>query len=177
MATPANFSLGSSSGHVTIDLVYDAASFKVTFIPWAALTPGTTYTATISGNVEDVAMNPMGVDYVWSFTTTTNPVVTLPSVVSTSPTTSATNVPVSTVITAVFSEEMNSLTLTRETSNFIISGVYGLVTYAPETATFTPNSPLAPNTTYTCTISRNVMDLSGHMMAEDYTWSFTTAGP
>jgi chitodextrinase len=177
MATPANFSLGSSSGHVTIDLVYDAASFKVTFIPWAALTPGTTYTATISGNVEDVAMNPMGVDYVWSFTTTTNPVVTLPSVVSTSPTTSATNVPVSTVITAVFSEEMNSLTLTRETSNFIISGVYGLVTYAPETATFTPNSPLAPNTTYTCTISGNVTDLSGHKMAADYTWSFTTAGP
>jgi hypothetical protein len=83
---------------------------------------------------------------------------------------------VNTVITAVFSEEMNSLTLTRD-PNFTIQGVTGLVTYAPETATFTPNSPLAPNTTYTCTISRNVMDLSGNKMAQDYTWSFRTAGP
>jgi len=176
MASPGNFTLGSVSGYVTVDLFYDAASFKITIIPWTTLATDTTYTATISGNVEDVAMNKMGADHVWSFTTTTNPVVTYPSVLSSSPT--GTNVPVNTVITVYFSEPMNPLTLTRDTSNFNISpNVAGLITYDAETATFTPSAPLAAGTPYTCTIKKNVADQSGNKMVADYIWSFTTAAP
>jgi hypothetical protein len=41
-----------------------------------------------------------------------------------------------------------------------------------------PSSDLASNTTYTATIkggSTGVKDLAGHTLAQDYSWSFTTA--
>jgi hypothetical protein len=167
-----NFTLGAVTGVRN----YDAATYTLTFTPSTTLASSTTYTATVSGSVTDAAGNSMGVDYVWSFTTTTAPVVTVPSVVSTSPTNSATGVAVTTVITAVFSDTMAPLTITQNTSNFTVSpGVTGLVTYddATKTATFTPDS-LTASTIYTCKISKNVTDLAGHPMAADYTWTFTT---
>jgi chitodextrinase len=157
---------------------YDDASHTVTFTPFAPLASGATFTATISGNVQDVAGNAMGTDYVWSFTTTTTPIVTPPSVVSTSPAINATNVPVNTLITAVFSETI-ALTTIMNGSNFSVSpGVQNeLVTYEANTntATLTYSGSLIAGTLYTCKISKNVTDLSNHKMVDDYTWSFTTA--
>jgi len=175
-----HFTLVDTIGPVSGDRIYDAASYKVTFVPWTGLASNTTYTATISGNVEDVAMNKMGADHIWSFTTSTAPLITLPYVISTNPTTDAPSVPVDTVITVVFSEQMNSLTLTapENASNFTVSGgVTGLVSYIADIATFTPNAPLTPGQRYDCKISKNVTDQAGNMMDADHTWSFTTAGP
>jgi uncharacterized repeat protein (TIGR02543 family) len=56
---------------VSGEVSYDADSKTATFTP-ATETPlesGTTYTATIASGVTDIAGNPMGSDFIWSFTT------------------------------------------------------------------------------------------------------------
>ncbi|UCC62166.1 MAG: Ig-like domain-containing protein [Anaerolineae bacterium] len=57
---------GALAGSVS----YDPGSFTATFDPDDILSAGTTYTATVSGTVTDLAGNPMGAAYVWHFTTT-----------------------------------------------------------------------------------------------------------
>lgn len=104
------------------------------------------------------------------------------TIVSTSPGDEAADVPVNTVITAVFSGDMDSATIT-ETTFFVKSGkgygsgtVIGTVTYNEDdkTATFEPTSPLAMGITYIATIAKDVKDADGTSLGSDHTWSFTT---
>lgn len=97
-----------------------------------------------------------------------------PTVYATSPVNNATNVAVSSPITATFSEAMDATTIS--TGTFTIAGVAGTVTYSGTTATFTPSAELKPLTTYTATITTGVKDVDGSAMKADYTWSFTTGG-
>ena len=98
---------------------------------------------------------------------------TPPTVISTNSANSATSVAVDAVITATFSEAMETATLS--TATFTMSnGVTGGVTYSSTTATFTPSSNLAYSTTYTATITTGVKDSAGNAMSSPYTWSFTT---
>lgn len=53
--------------------------------------------------------------------------------------------------------------------------ISGAVSCGAKTATFTPSSVLANNTTYTATVQAGVKDLVGNAMAAAKTWSFTTA--
>src|SRR5271155_3857365 len=97
-----------------------------------------------------------------------------PTVSATSPVAGATGVSLSVQITATFSKDMKHSTI--DTSNFSIGGVVGTVSYdkTNDIATFTPNSPLAPNTTYSAEISHHVESKSGKNLKNDFTWSFTT---
>jgi hypothetical protein len=108
---------------------------------------------------------------------------TPPTVVSTSPTSGAQNVNVSTTVTAKFSEAVDSSTVTTSTfelrdaaSNLVI----GPVTYdAPtRTATLTPKAALTAGATYTARLhggltEPRIKDLAGNALAADVTWSFT----
>jgi len=102
---------------------------------------------------------------------------TAPTVSTTSPAGSATGVGVSSAISATFSEDMDSSTIT--TSTFTLSSssgsVSGTVSYSNKVATFTPSSNLSYSTTYTITITTGVKDISGNAMSSAYTWSFTTS--
>jgi len=169
----SSFTVSGVNGTIS----YEAATSTVTFTPSLALTPGTMYTATISGNAADVAGNRLGADHVWNFTTTAAPVVTLPAVVSTNPVKNGTNVSVSSVLTAVFSEPMDPLTVMNPSCFTVNHGVAGLVSYdiPSRTATFTPSAPLAPATVYTGTICNNAQDLAGNKMTANHVWNFTTA--
>jgi M6 family metalloprotease-like protein len=107
--------------------------------------------------------------------TMTATVIVPPIVSSTSPASGATDVAISTPITATFSVEMDSSTV--NTSTFTLSGgVTGTVSYdsSTKTATFTPSSNLSYSTTYTATITTGIKDSTGNTMAANYTWSFTT---
>jgi subtilisin family serine protease len=131
------------------------------------LSEGTTY------HFQLVATNNIGTSYSENatFTTITQP----PTISSTTPTDSATDVDVDTVITATFSEAMDSSTITNDT--FMVSGsnnIAGAVTYSDVTATFTPTADLDYNKTYTVTITTGAKDLAGNAMEADYDWSFTT---
>ena len=96
---------------------------------------------------------------------------------STDPADNATGVALNEKIAATFSEAMDPLTITTADVTVTAPGqspVSGTVAYAGTTATFTPSSPLAPNTTYTATITTGAKDLAGNPLAGDFVWSFTT---
>jgi len=100
----------------------------------------------------------------------------LPIVVATTPTANETGVPLSTLITATFSTDMDPATIT--TANFTLDqGVTGNVTYdtSSKTATFTPAADLDPGVAYTATVRTAATDLAGLQMANDYSWWFTTS--
>lgn len=146
-----------------------------TFTPTANLAIYTTYTATVTTGVKDLAGNAMAANYTWTFTTGAAPDTTPPTVTLVSPANGATGILTSTTITATFSKDMDPTTITNII--FTVAGVPGTVLYNPLTrmATFTPGSALANSTTYTATITTGAKDLAQNAMAANYVWSFTTS--
>ena len=106
--------------------------------------------------------------------------VTIPSVVSVTPAQGAASVAVNTAITATFSEAMNPASITG--TSFTVAApngvaVAGAVTYSGVTATFTPGSALAFDTTYTATITTGAATPGGEALIGNYAWSFSTIAP
>jgi Ca2+-binding RTX toxin-like protein len=109
---------------------------------------------------------------------------TAPLVGSVSPTDGATDVPLTAKAEVTFSEEMDPTTLTTGTFTLTKQGstipVAAHVHYADNKATLDPDSDLEANTTYTATAlggSQGAKDRAGNALAQDYTWTFTTASP
>jgi hypothetical protein len=156
----------------TVTYAGSTASFKPDF----ALTSNTLYTATIKTGVKNAGGTAMANDYVWNFTTGT---IVAPKVNSTDPTNLSTGVALNKVISAVFSETMDPLTITS-TSFVLMLGttpVAGAVNYSGTTATFTPTAGLLSGNTYTATITTAAKNLAGVSIADNYEWSFTTVAP
>lgn len=88
----------------------------------------------------------------------------------------ATNVPINTKVTAMFSKWMDPLTI--NTATFTLrqgaTPVPGTVAYTGASAIFTPASNLAANTTYTATITTGAKSAEGNALASDFAWSWTT---
>jgi len=183
--TPAAFTLlspGSPGGRVDAatgikmsgSMVYDEATFTMTFTPSSKLAPGATYTGTVSTSVKDVMGNALQINYVWTFSTGA---LVSPTVVSTDPLNNATGIAVNKVVAATFSVPMDPLTITASTFNLKqgATPVSGVVSYTGSTASFTPSSPLASNTVYTATVTNGAKNIPGTPLASNYVWSFTTA--
>ena len=103
--------------------------------------------------------------------------VTLPSVVSVTPTQGLANVAVGTTITATFSEAMSAASISPTTFTVVAQGgaaVTGTVAYSGTVATFTPSAALAYGTTYTATITTGAATPGGAELIGPYAWSFTT---
>ena len=97
-----------------------------------------------------------------------------PAVVATGPAAAAAGAPINGIVGATFSEAMDAATITNGTFT-LNNGVTGAIGYdkATCTATLAPSAQLAPNTTYTATISTGAKDLAGNALSLK-TWSFTT---
>jgi hypothetical protein len=100
------------------------------------------------------------------------------TVTSKEPLNNVTGVPRNMQLEFTFSEGMDPLTIDASTFNLMQGGttVPGAVTYSGTTATFTPSSPLAANTTYTATVTTGVKSLTGKSLAKNNVWTFTTGG-
>jgi hypothetical protein len=173
--TTTTFTVATGGTDITGTVALSANGLTATFTPTVDLTPDTLYTATITTGAKDVNGNAMAADKVWTFTTGTG---SAPTVLSTDPADLATGVATTAVITATFSQAMNSLTITATTFN-VTSGattVLGTLTYNSTTrvATFTPTGVLAASTTFIARITTGVKDVNGNAMAADKVWTFTT---
>ena len=106
----------------------------------------------------------------------TPPVITTPSITSTSPANTAVSVPFNQKVTATFSEIMDSTTVTTATFTLMqgTSFVAGTVSYTGVTATFSPATNLSANTAYTGTITTMAKSIEGKGLVNNYVWSFTT---
>ena len=98
-----------------------------------------------------------------------------PAVTTTNPVKGQTSVPPSGAPSATFSTAMQPSTVQFTVTGPNNSTVAGSVSYnsSSNTATFTPSSALANDTTYTATISGT--DTDGVAMTSPYSWTFTTA--
>lgn len=191
--TAASFTLtGPGATPVAGGVTY--ASRVAVFTPLAVLANATTYTATVTTAATDLAGNqlagnqaalPAASSYIWTFTTAAV-VSTLPTITLTSPADLATNVLLNAAVHATFNKAMDPLTLSTVTFTVQPAGpplgalILGSVAYDALThvATFTPSSPLTPNTQYTATVTNSAKDLSGAALVAGLVpnpWSFTTA--
>jgi hypothetical protein len=175
--TTATFTLKNGAVLVPGSVSFDGAK-TATFSPSLPLLSGTTYTATVTNAVRDLAGNPMGVTSTWGFTPGASSDVISVGLSLNSPGANAGNVNVASAVTATFLEKMNPASLNVQT--FILGSaggaVPGTVAYdlPTKTATFTPDSQLAPNTVYTATISTGVTDMAGNPLSPPIVWSFST---
>ncbi|MEO7854603.1 MAG: Ig-like domain-containing protein [Rubrivivax sp.] len=140
------------------------------FTPNAALSPNTTYTATLSTAAKDLANNALSASLVWQFTTGATADTAVPTVTGVTPAPSANNVLQSTSISVSFD---------RAIYPFLFGKIDGqvvpvLIDYATNTVTMTPTVPLTDHTTYSSSVL--VKSLAGTSMVSPYEWSFTT-GP
>jgi len=101
---------------------------------------------------------------------------TPPTIVSTSPEDGATDVAIDTVVTATFSEAMDSSTINTDSFTLAGGAVAGTLTYDSDTytATFIPDANLDYDHEYAATLNTAITDEAGDPLAEPYTWSFTT---
>ena len=141
------------------------------FTPTAILEANTVYTATITTGVKDASNIALTADYTWSFTTGS-----IPTVISTDPANLATNVSLSKIVTATFSNLMDPTTINNTT--FLlkqgVNEVPGTITYLGMTAYFVPTYPFVESTVYTATITTGAKGSMGNPLENNYTWSFTT---
>ncbi|HWY74028.1 MAG TPA: Ig-like domain-containing protein, partial [Verrucomicrobiae bacterium] len=174
--TTATFTLVGGGTNVAGTVTYDAANNIATFAPAGNLTASTLYTATITTGAKDLSGTSLASSFVWTFTTGATADTTAPTVISTSPASAATAVPLNQKIAATFSKVMDSSTITATT--FTVkqgtTAVGGTVTYVGTTATFTPTANLTASTVYTATITTGAKDLAGNALASNFAWSFTT---
>ena len=105
---------------------------------------------------------------------------TPPTVSSTTPANGATGVPVNTVVTIIFSEQMQSSTIIWQNISFTdasFNSVDCAVSLAADniTCTVTPIAALTAGTNYIVTVLTGVKDLAGNSMASPFSFSFTAA--
>ena len=149
------------------------AGTTATFTATAVLATSTLFTATITTGAKNLTGVPLAANFVWSFATAPAAMV-----ISTVPVNGAVAVPVDTLVSGTFSEAMNPATINAAT--FTLTGpgatpVAGTITFAGTTATFTPTTVLASGTLFTATITTGAQDLTGHSLAANFVWVFTTA--
>ena len=178
--TAATFTVRQGGTQVPGRVVYGPGT-TATFTPSSRLADtALLFTANLTTGVKDLAGTPLAKDFTWSFTTGTVPDTTAPTVSSTAPANAATGVLINSKLSATFSEAMDPTSLMVNV--FSLSGpgntpVFGTVNYVGTTATFTPSSNLAGNTTFTSLIkggAQGAKDLAGNALASNYAWSFTT---
>jgi subtilisin family serine protease len=112
---------------------------------------------------------------------------TAPTLGTVSPTNGGTGVPLTATLEATFLKDMNpgsitvqTFTLTKEGSSGPVAGSSVGYNTQNSKASLDPASDLEANASYTATIkggSTGVKDLAGNALAQDHTWTFTTATP
>ena len=169
--TSTTFTLTQGATPITGTVSY--AGIIASFKPTSNLLPGTIYTATITTGAKNVPGTALLNNYIWTFTTGN---ILAPTVISNDPLNLATGVALNKVLSVIFSEAMDPLTITSSTFTLKAGAttVLGNVSYSGTTAIFTPTSNLLPSTIYTATITNGAKNVSGIALANNYVWTFTT---
>lgn len=164
-------------GPATITVSYDSTNKKAVIDPASSLKYLIQYTITVSAGVYDPAGNDVtGSPISWNFTTEadTYPPEIVPQIAST-------NVPIDSLITFGFNEEVVASTVYNAIYNNQIllkkgaETVTATVEYNSTTkiVTIRPSASLSNNTTYTVSVA-GVSDFLNNMIVTPRTWNFTT---
>jgi hypothetical protein len=105
--------------------------------------------------------------------------LSVPTVISTSPSIGATSVPINQKVVATFSTAMKAATINSSTftvkgaGEAALTGTVSLVA-ASNTAHFAPSRDLTANTLYTATITTGAKTRGGKVLTSDFVWTFTS---
>lgn len=174
-----NFTL-STGGTPVPGTVGNSGTQTATFTPSAELSNSTLYKATLTTGVEDAGGAPLLADYSWEFTAGLD--TTPPTILSTNPITDSgftdpppdptVDVPVDTVVTVTFSEDMAPASITASSFNLQIWSdaaadyilIAGTVSYdsPSQTATFTPDTDFPYSTWISLVVQNTATDLAGN---------------
>lgn len=170
--------IDNSSGLPVVGAVTSSGSTAI-FIPLTLINYSTSFTATISTGVKDLAGNPLSSIFKWDFITGEAPDLTPPAVTSTAPARDTSGAAINSSVTARFNESLDPLTVSTATFSLKddLSGlaVDGSVTYNGTSVTFSPFSSLESSTWYIATVKAGVRDVAGNLMSADYGWRFQTS--
>lgn len=151
------------------------AGLTALFNPGTNFEADTAYNMRVTTGASDLAGNALNNDFTWTFRTGIAPDTGAPSITATSPAAGAVAA-VTANLMVTFSEAMDASTVS--VSSFVLfqgtNPVTGLVSYAGLVATFDPAADLAPDATYTATVTAEARDLAGNPMLTNFVWSFTT---
>lgn len=180
--TAANLYLtGPGTTPIAGPVTYVTSGNIATITPNAALPASALITVNVTTGVTDLAGDAMANSFSCTFTTAPITNTTPPTVVSTIPLCNATDVALNTIVSAVFSEPMDPLTITGTTVTLaptatLNTDVAGTVAYAgsANTASFTPATNLAANTSYTLTVTTAAESLDEIPLAQPFSCPFTT---
>jgi hypothetical protein len=174
-ASPS-FSFSSNEAGSTFECKLDnEASYSACNSPKAlsTLSDGShTFSVRAKDVVGNVDQSPAS--YTWTVDTTA------PTVNNLSPADAAAGVASTTNVTATFSEAMNSSSISSQTFTLKQQGstsqLGAAVSYdsTAKKATLDPSTDLAPNTTYTATLTTGVKDAAGNTLGQELSWTFTT---
>lgn len=171
-----NFIVAGPSGNIPGHVAYRSPTFY--FYPDIVLDSGVVYQATLRAAISDLAGNPLGQDYVWSFLTNDS---IPPVVVSTLPVDGASAVETLSTITATFSENIDPLSLSLadfavidDLGNTIPGSIVVSGSEVQLQLSVPPYLALAPNTHYTVTLNTGIEDQFGNPLSAPYSWSFDT---
>ncbi|RZT91351.1 Ig-like domain-containing protein [Ancylomarina subtilis] len=146
------------------------------FKPSQKLNDNTAYNCTLSTEAKAKNGASMGQDYHWSFTSGFEPDVVAPKISKSIPVDMEISVFRNTAIEVYFDEEIDPETL--NSNSFIVKTgetiVGGSITYEAKIVKFVPNAEWLPEAVYTCTLTRDVKDLAGNQLQNDFKWQFTT---
>ena len=151
-----SFTVVDQLGHSVAGII-SFTGLTARFTPSAPLDLSTTYTATLSKLIQDAKLKHLPMEYSWSFTTA--PDITPPTIISTSPVEGATGVPTYGAISVEFSEPIEpatiispatTLSVVKTSDGTPIAGTVSMV--GNNVARFTQSALLHVNTQYTATI-------------------------
>jgi hypothetical protein len=174
---PVGTSAGTDAGGaVDATVKYNDATNTAELDPSAPLAHGVQYRATLTTAIRAADGKPLATGLSWMFTVSAPPP---PLAVTATPANGATSVGIDTAVKLSFNRSVNSSTLTS--TNVQIAAPDGTVVPASisydvfsTTATVTPTSKLAANTTYTVNVTMGVLAPDGTSMLNAYSSTFTT---
>ncbi|HZX47934.1 MAG TPA: Ig-like domain-containing protein, partial [Nitrospirota bacterium] len=200
-ATFSNICTDYGIAHINAKVVNSSGAEVVVADGWPCLArtgiiegvpAGDGYTVRITGTVTGIPIPPWsgektGVS-VTAGETTTAGVITMtykgrdeePPVITSHAPSDAADIPVTSMITAIFNEKMAASTINDSTFTLTLNNgatpVSGSVVYDAGTLTaiFRPSSILSYSTTYTATLATDIEDMAGNTMGSVYEWRFTT---
>lgn len=169
--TQNSFTLQGAGETVIVGAVgYNADTRTTTLTPNGTLTPNTVYTATITTVAEDESGANLLNNVEWSFTTAATTDTAAPTINTSSPADTATDVLRNTKVNVTFSEAIDPATLSgtsfklsNDSDSSVVSGSLRYVN--PTTVVLSPADILDETQDYTLTLATTLTDLAGNSLA------------
>lgn len=169
--TSNEFSLSSQSGEVSGNFLWSNNDSVMTFVPSEPFLRATKYTIRITEDAEDSKGNDLRDEFISSFYTAGDDVK--PYVESFFPAANSTGNTRETVVTVVFSEQMDPGTIYDGLN--VSPAAEGLYEWNSNftVATFRPLYGFSSGITYSVSVNTSIKDAAGNSLGEDYNFSFT----